>query len=71
MEKLQRKGCDLVIANDVSRSDSGFESEENEVILCHASGQTESLPKQPKRELAREIIGRIQGLAREKLMAGA
>ena len=67
MEKLQRKGCDLVIANDVSRTDTGFDSEENEVILCLPSGQTELLPKQSKRELAREIIRRVVALATQKI----
>ncbi len=66
MDKLQRKGCDLLIANDVSRKDTGFDSEENEVILCFPSGSTESLPKQSKRELAREIIRRVVALAKQK-----
>ena len=66
MEKLQRKSCDLVIANDVGRADTGFDSEENEVILCFPSGKTESLPKQTKRELAREIIRRVVALAAQK-----
>lgn len=66
-EKLRRKDCDLVIANDVSRSDSGFDSDENEVILCFPSGPVEPLPKQSKRTLAREIIRRIVALAEEKL----
>jgi phosphopantothenoylcysteine synthetase/decarboxylase len=66
-EKLRRKDCDLVIANDVSRSDSGFDSDENEVILCFPSGPVEPLPKQSKRTLAREIIRRIVALAEDKL----
>jgi phosphopantothenoylcysteine decarboxylase/phosphopantothenate--cysteine ligase len=66
MTKLQRKGCDLVIANDVSRVDTGFDSAENEVILCFPSGNTEPLPKQSKRSLAREIIRRVATLAAEK-----
>ncbi len=59
LEKLCRKQCDLVIANDVSRGDSGFDSDENEVILCFPGGSTETLPKQSKRALAREIIRRV------------
>ena len=66
MDKLQRKECDLVIANDVSRPDTGFDSEENEVILCFPSGHTEPLPKQSKRKLAREIIRRVVALAAQK-----
>ena len=66
MSKLRRKDCDLIIANDVSRKDTGFDSEENEVMLCFPSGSTESLPKQSKRELAREIIRRVVALATQK-----
>lgn len=62
-DKLHRKGCDLVVANDVSRPDTGFDSDENEVMLCLPSGTTELIPKQPKLELAREIIGRVHALA--------
>jgi phosphopantothenoylcysteine decarboxylase/phosphopantothenate--cysteine ligase len=66
MDKLQRKRCDLVIANDVSREDTGFDSEENEVILCLPSGAAEPLPKQSKRQLAHEIIRRVVTLAAQK-----
>ncbi|WP_038169346.1 phosphopantothenoylcysteine decarboxylase [Verrucomicrobium sp. BvORR106] len=62
-EKLKRKGCDLVIANDVSRKDTGFDSTENEVMLCLPSGETELIPKQSKQTLAREIIRRVVALA--------
>ncbi len=54
-EKLKRKGCDLVIANDVSRSDIGFDSSENEVLLVFPE-HTEPLPKMPKSELAEHIV---------------
>jgi phosphopantothenoylcysteine synthetase/decarboxylase len=67
MDKLRRKECDLIIANDVSRADTGFDSEENEVILCFPSGGTEPLPKQSKRELAHEIIRRVVALAAQKI----
>ena len=36
--KLRAKGADLIVANDVSRSDAGFESDDNEVLLVTASG---------------------------------
>jgi phosphopantothenoylcysteine synthetase/decarboxylase len=61
--KLQRKGCDLVIANDVSRRDTGFDSAENEVMLCLPSGETELLPKQSKQTLAHDLVRRITLLA--------
>ena len=65
-DKLRRKGCDLIVANDVSQPDRGFDSDENEVILCFPSGSTEILTKQSKRTLAREIVRRCVGLVSQK-----
>ncbi len=53
--KLERKGCDLVIANDVSRKDIGFDSNENEVLLVFPH-HTEPLPKDSKKHLAHLIL---------------
>jgi phosphopantothenate-cysteine ligase/phosphopantothenoylcysteine decarboxylase/phosphopantothenate--cysteine ligase len=55
-DKLLRKGCDLIIANDVSQSGIGFDSLENEVTLCLPGGQTMPLPRQSKTSLAHELI---------------
>lgn len=55
--KLQRKGCDFVVANDVSRKDIGFDSSENEVMLVFAE-HTEPLPKDDKYQLSLDIIAR-------------
>lgn len=62
-EKLRRKGCDLVIANDVSRSDGGFDSDENEVTLCFPNGKTELMQRMKKSELAHQLVGKIVALA--------
>ncbi|MBN8418937.1 MAG: phosphopantothenoylcysteine decarboxylase [Verrucomicrobia bacterium] len=62
-DKLQRKGCDLIIANDVSQSGIGFDSLENEVTLCLPDGQTMPLPRQLKTALARELIAHISRLS--------
>lgn len=62
-DKLARKDCDLVIANDVSQPGIGFDSAENEVTLCYRGGGTVSLGRQPKTALARELIQRITELA--------
>ena len=56
--KLERKNLDLIIANDVSRSDIGFNSDENAVTVISASS-TESLPQASKRQLANRLIERI------------
>ncbi|PLW70952.1 bifunctional phosphopantothenoylcysteine decarboxylase/phosphopantothenate--cysteine ligase CoaBC [Pseudohalioglobus lutimaris] len=57
-DKMQRKGLDMIIANDVSDQGIGFNSEENEVtIVC---GQTEhALPRASKTIIARQIIEAI------------
>ena len=53
--KLQRKGCDFVVANDVSREDIGFDSSQNEVSIVYAD-HSEALPKDDKLHLALAII---------------
>lgn len=55
-DKLTRKGCDLIIANDVSQSGIGFDSVENEVTLCLPGGHTIPLPRQSKTAIADELI---------------
>jgi phosphopantothenoylcysteine decarboxylase/phosphopantothenate--cysteine ligase len=63
-DKLARKGCDLIIANDVSQPGIGFDSAENAVTLCLPGGQTQTLPQQSKTALASELIQFISQLAR-------
>lgn len=58
-DKRVRKGCDLVIANDVSQPGIGFDSAENAVTLCLPDGQSLPLPRQSKADLARELIAFI------------
>ena len=58
-EKLIRKGCDMIVANDVSQAGIGFDSAENEVTLCLPGGRTIALPKQSKTALAHELIAHI------------
>jgi phosphopantothenoylcysteine decarboxylase/phosphopantothenate--cysteine ligase len=62
--KLEKKGLDLVIANDVSRSDIGFGSDHNEVCVVSAAGDGEprSGTKQAvARALVAEIADRLRG----------
>jgi phosphopantothenoylcysteine decarboxylase/phosphopantothenate--cysteine ligase len=63
--KQREKGIDLVVANDVSRTDIGFEVDANEVTLVTPSGE-ESLPRQAKSAIALQIVQRIETL----LLAG-
>lgn len=57
--KLAAKRLDLLIANDVSRSDSGFGSETNKVYIFHADGTMEDLPVMPKTGVAAAIWDRV------------
>lgn len=65
--KLERKGCDLLVANDISRTDSGFESDANAVTLVSPGGDVEELPLLPKPEVAARLLDRIEKLRGERL----
>ena len=54
-QKLQRKGLDFIVANDVSRTDIGFGSEDNEVCVISGSGQTR-IAKSSKFEVAWRLL---------------
>ncbi|MEH6577466.1 MAG: bifunctional phosphopantothenoylcysteine decarboxylase/phosphopantothenate--cysteine ligase CoaBC [Amphritea sp.] len=56
--KLARKNLDMIIANDVSRSDIGFNSDENAVTVI-SKQQVEALPQKTKRQLASQLISMI------------
>ena len=59
LEKLRKKGLDLVVVNNPLRQGSAFGSDQNEVILIDRSGDTEHLGLKPKREVARAILLRV------------
>lgn len=54
--KLKTKGADMLVANDVSRSDIGFSSDDNQVVVLTASHEPQYLPVQSKLDTARAII---------------
>lgn len=64
-EKLERKGCDLVVANDVSKPGIGFDSDRNEVLLVFPE-HVEALPEDEKHHLAPRIVREIERIAAEK-----
>ena len=57
--KLKVKCLDLIVANDVSRPDSGFEADSNQVVILSGSGEREDLPLMSKLDVARHILDRI------------
>ena len=54
--KLRAKNCDIVVANDVSGSASGMESDENEVTIFFRSGEIKEISRAPKKNIARELV---------------
>ena len=57
--KVIRKGCDLLVANDVSRSDAGFDVDTNAVFFVSPDGEVEELPLLSKADVAAHLIDRI------------
>lgn len=64
--KLQRKMCDIVIANNVAQPGIGFDSEENEVTIISANAPPIPLRRDSKLEIARALLERIEELAARK-----
>ena len=60
-EKLRKKGCDLVIANDVSKPGIGFDSDRNELLLVFPD-HVEAMPEDEKHHLAPRLVREIEGL---------
>lgn len=58
-EKLVRKNCELIVANDVLAEGAGFEADTNIVTLLDCDGTCEQLPRLSKRAVADEILTRI------------
>ena len=54
--KLERKNCDMVVANLVGREGTGFESDDNEVVLLLRSGEAIRLERMPKRQIADRVF---------------
>jgi phosphopantothenoylcysteine decarboxylase/phosphopantothenate--cysteine ligase len=63
--KLESKNCDMVVANLVGGSDSGFESDQNEVTLVIRTGETIPLARASKREIADRIFDQVLRLRLE------
>ena len=66
LEKMRRKGCDLIVANDVSRSDIGFDSDYNEAIILGADGSEQVISRQLKQAVARAILDAMKGPAAKR-----
>ena len=65
-EKLDKKGADLIVGNDISRKGIGFGADENEVYVVGRGGER-FVPRAPKREVARVILdSMVNGMRQER-----
>jgi phosphopantothenoylcysteine decarboxylase / phosphopantothenate---cysteine ligase len=55
IEKLHRKGFDMIVANPVDQPQSGFASDQNSAILIHKNGQQQAIGMTSKLSLAHRI----------------
>jgi phosphopantothenoylcysteine decarboxylase/phosphopantothenate--cysteine ligase len=58
-DKLARKGADLIVANDVSAPQAGFEHDTNEVVIVAAGGVGHHVPLADKRAVARAVLDAV------------
>ncbi len=56
ISKLREKNCDLIIANDVSKNDSGFNSDYNRATIIDSSGKIIKISKNKKSFIANKIV---------------
>ncbi len=66
LKKLRAKKLDLVVANDISRKDIGFDSEDNQVLIISRKGTIVESDKASKREISRLIMDHIEVLLDQK-----
>jgi phosphopantothenoylcysteine decarboxylase/phosphopantothenate--cysteine ligase len=64
-KKLRDKNCDMVVGNDVSRSDRGMESDENEVTIFFRKGEIIRISRSSKKNIAQQLV-KIIANTREK-----
>jgi phosphopantothenoylcysteine decarboxylase/phosphopantothenate--cysteine ligase len=66
MEKLRRKRLDLIVGNDISQPDAGFEVDTNRAVILDAEGGIDTLPLLAKSDLAGVILDKVARLLQEK-----
>jgi len=57
--KIEKKGLEFIVANDVRRTDVGFGSDDNEVVIIYRDGRIERIEKANKLKIAYEILRRL------------
>ena len=69
--KLREKRLDLIVLNDVSQIDAGFDVETNRVWLIGAEGEAEGWPLLDKGEVAERLMDRVAAVRRSSGKTGA
>ena len=59
LDKLKEKYCDLIIANDVSKKNSGFNVDYNKISLIDKKGKIDSIPRNKKSYIASVVVKKI------------
>ncbi len=57
--KIAKKGCDILVVNDVSKEETRFGSADNEVVILFADGSSRFVPLAPKRAIAIEVVNAL------------
>jgi len=70
-EKLHAKRLDLIVGNDISQPDAGFEVDTNRAVILDADGGSEALPLLAKSELAGVILDKVARLLDDARRASA
>ena len=60
--KIESKGLDLIVANDITATDSGFSADDTRVVILDRQGGEETLPLMPKYQVAGKILDRVAAL---------
>jgi len=66
-EKLREKNCDMIVANDVSKTDSGMESDENAVTVFFRNDESQTISRASKKIIARELVKIISKMSEKCL----
>ena len=59
-DKLAKKNLDMICANDISRQDIGFNSDDNQILIITKTGKSKHLSKSNKNEIAKNILVEIK-----------
>ncbi len=61
-KKLKQKRLDFIVANDITATDSGFDTDTNRVTIIDCKGKIDRLPLLAKREVAERILDKVAAL---------